>query len=202
MEMSQFKRSVQEIARTVGALVEEKLGERSQLEEQVKGIARQVEKVVSETIWNGKKVPVRVKFKRLQHFKGELPSYATSGASGLDVRACVEQEVVLQPMQRTLIPTGLSVEIPNGFEIQVRPRSGLAIKQGLTLLNTPGTVDADYRGEVKIIMINLSAETVTIKDQDRIAQLVLCPVVQCEVVDASDLSDTERGAGGFGSTGV
>ncbi len=109
---------------------------------------------------------------------------------------------VLQPGERTLIPTGLSMEFPHGYEVQARPRSGLAIKRGLSLVNTPGTIDADYRGEVKIIVINLGQEPIQIQDQERIAQLVLCPVIQAEIVDASDLSDSARGEGGFGSTGV
>lgn len=140
--------------------------------------------------------------KKLENFKGELPQYQTPLSSGFDVRAQLERDLTLKPLERALVPTGLSFEIEAGFEIQARPRSGLAIKQGLTLLNTPGTIDADYRGEVKIILINLSNENVEIKDQDRIAQLVLCPVVQADFVLANDLSNSSRGAGGFGSTGV
>ena len=203
MELSQFKKSVQEIAKTVGAIVEEKLGERSKVEEQVRGLARQVEKMVTESLWTARpQEKVTLKLKRLPHFKGELPAYATAGASGLDVRACLESEVVLKPGERTLIPTGLSMEFPRGYEVQARPRSGLAIMKGLSLVNTPGTIDADYRGEVKIIVINLGQDPIHIQDQERIAQLVLCPVIQAEVVDASDLSESERGSGGFGSTGV
>jgi dUTP pyrophosphatase len=202
MDISHLKRSMQEIGRTVGAIVEEKLGERSQLEEQVRGIAKQVEKVVGEALWNRPAEKVTIKFKRLDHFKGDLPAYATSGASGMDVRACLIAEVVLQPGERCLIPTGLSVEIPRGFEIQVRPRSGLAIKKGLGLVNTPGTIDADYRGEIKLILINLGQDPITIPDQERVAQLVVCPVVLAEIEDATDLSQTDRAEGGFGSTGV
>jgi len=201
MEISQFKKSMQEIARTVGAIVEEKFGERSQLEEQVKGMARQVERVVSEALWNRGEKAV-LKFMRLPHFKGDLPAYATGGASGLDVRACLDSAVELAPGARALIPTGLSMEIPRGYEVQARPRSGLAIKQGLSLVNTPGTIDADYRGEVKLIVINLGQDAITIQDQDRIAQLVVCPVIQAEVVDVSELGQTDRDTGGFGSTGV
>ncbi len=146
------------------------------------------------------KVPLKVK--TLAHFKGELPRYETAHASGLDVRAAISETLVIMPMQRAMIPTGITVEIPPGFEIQVRPRSGLAAKQGVTVLNTPGTVDADFRGEVKIIVINLGEEAVEVKDQDRIAQLVLCPVVQAELQLVEELSTTVRGAGGFGSTGV
>lgn len=202
MELGQLKKSVQEIARTVGAIVEEKLGERSQVEEQVRGVARQVEKMVSEALWNREPGRVTLKFKKLEHFKGDLPSYQTSGASGLDVRACLNRELIIEPGQRVLIPTGLSVEIPRGYEVQVRPRSGLAITKGISLVNTPGTVDADYRGEVKVILINLGQEPVKIADQERIAQFVVCPVVQADIEVVDDLNDTERGAGGFGSTGV
>ncbi len=140
--------------------------------------------------------------KKLENFKGELPAYQTPLSSGFDVRAQVTETIFLKPMQRILVPTGLSFEIAEGFEIQARPRSGLAIKQGLTLLNTPGTIDADYRGEVKIIVINLGEETIEIKDQDRIAQLVLCPVIQADFVLSQDLTVSSRGAGGFGHTGV
>ena len=145
---------------------------------------------------------MQMRVQKLVHFKGTLPSYETSGSSGLDIRACLDEDLLIEPFQRVLIPTGLAFEVPHGFELQARPRSGLATKQGLTLLNTPGTIDADYRGEVKIIAINLGAQTIRVKDQDRIAQLVLCPVVQAELVAAPTLSTTDRGAGGFGSTGV
>lgn len=146
-----------------------------------------------------KKIPLKVK--RLAHFKGEMPSYQSSLASGFDVRAQIDETVLLEPGDRALVPTALSFEIPPGFEIQARPRSGWAIKQGISLLNTPGTIDADYRGEVKIILVNMGGETVEIKDQDRIAQLVLCPVLQAEFEVVDELGETARGAGGFGSTG-
>lgn len=144
---------------------------------------------------------MKIKVKISSSYKGELPKYQSSGASGMDVRAQLESSLFVKPLERVLVPTGLFFEIPQGFEIQARPRSGWALKQGMTLLNTPGTIDADYRGEVKVILINLSQETVEIKDQERIAQLVVCPIIQADlvVVDALDL--TERGAGGFGSTG-
>lgn len=145
---------------------------------------------------------VKIKVKKLTHFKGELPSYQSAGASGFDIRAQLTENVVLLPGQRLLIPTGLAFEIPLGFEIQSRPRSGLSLKQGISVVNTPGTIDADYRGEVKIILINLGQEPVTIQDQDRVAQLVLAPVFQAQMELVDDLGDTERGAGGFGSTGV
>lgn len=147
-----------------------------------------------------KKLPIRIM--KLSHFRGELPQYQSSLASGFDVRAQLNDAVVLAPGERALIPTGLSFEIPEGFELQARPRSGLAIKQGIGLVNSPGTIDADYRGEVKIIVINYGRENVTIQDQDRIAQLVLCPVLQAEFVVSQELNQTDRGAGGFGSTGV
>lgn len=144
---------------------------------------------------------MKVKIKTWPHFKGELPQYQSNGASGFDVRAQIDQPIVLKPMERVLVPTGLTFEIPVGFEIQARPRSGWALKHGLTLMNTPGTIDADYRGEVKVILVNLGTEAVTIQDQDRCAQLVICPVIQAQFELVSDLSSTERGAGGFGSTG-
>ena len=141
-------------------------------------------------------------FKKLEHFKGEIPKYETSGASGMDIRAQLEgKTLTLKKGERMMIPTGLSFEIPKGFEIQVRPRSGLAAKQGISVVNTPGTVDADYRGEVKVILINLGSDDVEIKDQDRIAQFVVCPVIQAELKEMGELSETARGAGGFGSTG-
>lgn len=143
-----------------------------------------------------------LKVKKLAHFRGELPAYQTPLASGFDVRAQLEQTMTLAPGERALIPTGLSFEIPPGFELQARPRSGLAIKQGVSLVNTPGTIDADYRGEVKMIVINHGKEPVLINDQDRIAQLVLCPVVQADFMLVEELTDSERGIGGFGSTGV
>ena len=130
-----------------------------------------------------------------------LPEYATSGASGMDLRANLESAVSLAPMERKLIPTGLFMEIPEGYEVQVRPRSGLALKQGLTCLNTPGTIDADYRGEVGVILINLSTETQIIHPGDRIAQLVIQSVVKASWENTSQLSETLRSEGGFGHTG-
>lgn len=144
---------------------------------------------------------VKVRVKKLSHFKGEIPRYQSELASGMDVRAQIEVPLTLEPGQRVLVPTGLSFEIPAGFEIQARPRSGWALKEGMGLVNSPGTIDADYRGEVKIILINLGQSPVEIKDQDRIAQLVLCPVLQAELEEVVELSDTLRGEGGFGSTG-
>ncbi|MEI6584240.1 MAG: dUTP diphosphatase [Chitinophagia bacterium] len=130
-----------------------------------------------------------------------LPAYATVGSSGLDVRANIEQPITLQSLERNLVPTGLFVEIPLGYEIQVRPRSGLAVKQGLTCLNTPGTIDADYRGEIKVILINLSQEPQIIQPGDRIAQLVLQTIELIEWKNVDQLNETDRGTGGFGHTG-
>jgi dUTP pyrophosphatase len=130
-----------------------------------------------------------------------LPQYATNGSSGMDIRASVDIPVTLQPLERTLIPTGLFVEIPNGYEIQIRPRSGLAIKQGITCLNTPGTIDSDYRGEIKIILINLSSEEQVINHGDRIAQMIIQKTERAEFEQVEFLNETERAAGGFGHTG-
>ena len=130
-----------------------------------------------------------------------LPQYESLWSSGLDLRADVNETIILKPGHRSLIPTGIAVEMEKSFEIQVRPRSGLAIKKGLSLVNTPGTIDADYRGEIAVIVINLGLEDITITRGERIAQMVVCPVVHPEIIEVSDLSVTQRGAGGFGSTG-
>ncbi|MDR2103153.1 MAG: dUTP diphosphatase [Treponema sp.] len=131
-----------------------------------------------------------------------LPQYETEGASGMDLRALLFNELIIPPLGRERIPTGLIMEIPPGYEGQIRPRSGLAARQGVTVLNSPGTIDADYRGEVEIILINLGNEPVTIHDGDRIAQLVIAPVNRAVIVESALLSETKRGRGGFGSTGV
>ena len=149
----------------------------------------------------GEMTKVKMKIKKMSHYKGDLPAYQSTLASGFDVRAQLDRPVLLEPGERALIATGLSFEIPAGYEIQARPRSGLAAKHGISIVNTPGTIDADYRGEVKIILINHSLESFEIKDQERIAQLVLAPVVQAHFEVSEELSNTERGAGGFGSTG-
>ena len=143
-----------------------------------------------------------LELKTLDHFKGELPKYETEGASGFDIKARIDKEIDLAPGERKLIPTGLSFAVPPGFELQCRPRSGLALKKGMTVLNTPGTVDSDYRGEIKVIIKNAGTETLKIKDQDRIAQLVLCPVYKAKFVLKESLTESSRGGGGFGSTGV
>jgi dUTP pyrophosphatase len=133
--------------------------------------------------------------------KNPLPAYATSGSSGMDIRANVESSVRLKPLERTLIPTGLYIELPEGYEGQVRPRSGMAIRQGITCLNTPGTIDADYRGEIKIILVNLSSEEQVIENGDRIAQLVIQKVEKAEWIESEELEFTTRNEGGFGHTG-
>ena len=130
-----------------------------------------------------------------------LPQYATKGSSGMDIRASLDIPVSLQPLERTLIPTGLFVEIPGGYEIQIRPRSGLAIKQGITCLNSPGTIDSDYRGEIKIILINLSSEEQVINHGDRIAQMIVQKTERAEFEQVEFLNETERAEGGFGHTG-
>lgn len=130
-----------------------------------------------------------------------LPKYETSGSAGMDVRANIDEPIVLGSLERVLVPTGLKIAIPEGYEVQVRPRSGLAIKHGITLLNTPGTIDSDYRGELKIIMVNLSKDEYTINPQERIGQPILNKVAQMELIEVDSLDETERGAGGFGHTG-
>lgn len=147
---------------------------------------------------------IKVKVKRLPHAEGlPLPAYQTPQSAGMDLLAAVPEGkgVKLKPLARALIPTGLAIELPAGTEAQVRPRSGLAIKNGITVLNSPGTVDADYRGEVSVILINLGNAPVTISRGDRIAQMIIAPVVQAALSEQKDLSQTARGAGGFGSTG-
>lgn len=130
-----------------------------------------------------------------------LPHYGTEASAGVDLRANITEAVILKPLERTLIKTGLFIELPIGYEAQVRPRSGLAYKHGLTVLNTPGTIDADYRGEIGVILVNLSNEDFTIEDGERVAQMVIAKHEQAEWNLVEKLSDTERGAGGFGSTG-
>tara|TARA_Y200000002_G_scaffold333724_1_gene300284 strand:+ start:59 stop:499 length:441 start_codon:yes stop_codon:yes gene_type:complete len=131
-----------------------------------------------------------------------LPKYETDGSSGLDLAACIEKNIEIKPGKSVIIPTGLAVAIPKNFEIQIRPRSGLAAKNQISVLNTPGTVDADYRGEIKVILINLSDKSFIIEKGLRIAQMVLCPIVKAELKEVETLENTERGSGGFGSTGV
>ena len=142
-------------------------------------------------------IPVNI----INQSANELPTYATAGSAGMDIRANLEQPVVLQSLERALIPTGLFIELPDGYEAQVRPRSGLAIKQGITCLNTPGTIDSDYRGELKVILINLSKEPQTINHGDRIAQMIVAAVTKAALVLVQQLNTTKRGEGGFGHTG-
>ncbi len=134
--------------------------------------------------------------------KHALPAYATEAAAGMDLRANLPEPVVLKPLERRLIPTGLFIELPVGYEAQIRPRSGLAIKKGITVLNSPGTIDADYRGEVCVILVNLSAEEFVVEDGERICQMVIARHEQAHWLEVDALGDTERGAGGFGHTGV
>ena len=142
-----------------------------------------------------------MKMRIINKSKHPLPEYKTKMSAGMDIRANLSEIVVLQPLERQLIPTGLFIELPEGYEAQVRPRSGLALKEGLGLLNSPGTIDADYRGEIGIIVINLSNSPITITDGERICQMVINKVEQAEWVEVEDLVETERGNGGFGHTG-
>ncbi len=143
-----------------------------------------------------------MQIKIINKSKHALPHYETTSSAGMDLKANLEQEITLKPLERTIIKTGLFIALPTGYEAQVRPRSGLAIKKGITVLNAPGTIDADYRGEIGIILINLSNEDFVIKDGDRIAQLVIAKYSQAKWQEVEILDDTKRGEGGFGSTGV
>jgi dUTP pyrophosphatase len=148
---------------------------------------------------------VTIEVLRLPHAEGlDLPAYQSAGAAGMDLVAAVPENASMDLAhgERKLVPTGLVLQIPEGYEVQVRPRSGLAIRHGITLLNSPGTIDSDYRGEVMVMLINLGAETVTIERGERIAQIIVAPVVQANLVDVKAVSETKRGAGGFGSTGT
>lgn len=142
-----------------------------------------------------------LKVKVINQSKHDLPEYATLQAAGLDLKANITESIVLKPLQRQLIPTGLFIELPESFEAQIRPRSGLAFKNGITVLNSPGTIDADYRGEIKVLLINLSNEEFIINDGERIAQMVVSKHEQIEWLPVSELENSTRGAGGFGSTG-
>lgn len=142
-----------------------------------------------------------MKVRIINRSKHELPDYATVSSAGMDLRANIDNEIVINPLERVLITTGLFLEIPEGYEAQIRPRSGLAIKKGITVLNSPGTVDSDYRGEVNIILINLSNERFVIKDGERICQMVIAKHERAEWIAVNSLQNTERGEGGFGHTG-
>lgn len=143
-------------------------------------------------------VPVKI----INRSNNNLPAYATEGAAGMDLQANLESELILKPLQRALVPTGIYLELPNGYEAQVRPRSGLAINKGITCLNSPGTVDSDYRGELKVILINLSQQDQTINHGDRIAQIVIAKVEKADCILVQQLNFTTRGEGGFGHTGT
>lgn len=208
MNNNHWSSKLQNLSEKVGQISQvlgQKVSELGPLDEQLKTLLVQIDEMVKKQV---KKANVHtlqnypVKVKLLPNFSGNLPAYESEWASGFDVRAQVAEDLVLKPGERSLIPTGLAFEIPKGFELQARPRSGLAIKQGVSLVNTPGTIDADYRGEVKIIVINLGQEPVTIKAGDRIAQLVLCPIYHAEFELVENLGETSRGEGGFGHTGV
>ena len=142
-----------------------------------------------------------MRVKIINKSNNQLPAYETASSAGMDLRAFVDADVVLKPFERKLIPTGLYIELPDGYEAQIRPRSGLAIKSGITVLNSPGTIDADYRGEIKVILINLSNDDFTIKSGDRICQMVIAKHEKVDFVEVEEINETERGAGGFGHTG-
>ena len=142
-----------------------------------------------------------IEVKIINKSKHDCPKYATPLSAGLDLRANIDESITINPLERTIIPTGLFIELPSGFEAQVRPRSGLALKYGITVLNTPGTIDADYRGEIKVILVNLSAEPFTINDSERIAQMVITKHEVASLIEVNELSESDRGDGGFGSTG-
>jgi dUTP pyrophosphatase len=144
---------------------------------------------------------IKIQIKRLST-SVSIPKYETPGSSGLDVAAYIENNIIIYPGEKAIVSTGFSISVPIGYEVQIRPRSGLAAKKNITVLNTPGTIDADYRGEIKIILINLGKEKFIIENGDRIAQMVVCPVVQADLEEVKELSNTERGSGGFGSTGA
>lgn len=143
----------------------------------------------------------KVKIKLLKVDDAQLPEYMTAGAAGMDIHTCMETDIILKPFERALIPTGLRMEIPEGYEVQLRPRSGLALKHGITLLNTPGTIDSDFRGEIKLIVANLSHHDFIISPGDRIAQMVVNKVTRAELKIVEVIEDTDRGEGGFGHTG-
>ncbi len=148
---------------------------------------------------------INLKLKCLPHFhelKGKLPSHMTAGSAGIDLHACLREPLVIGPLERMLVPTGIALEIPEGFEGQVRPRSGLAFKEGITVLNSPGTIDSDYRGEIKIILMNFGKNPFTILHGDRIAQLIINRVVHVQILPVTELETTERDTQGFGHTGV
>ncbi len=144
---------------------------------------------------------IRIKIKKLNE-KAKIPEYMTEESAGMDLYACIDNDIIMYPMERKLISTGIAIGLPKGYEAQIRPRSGLAIKYGITILNSPGTIDSDYRGEIKVILINLSKEKFSIKNGDRIAQMIISKVDKADLLVVKHLEETIRGSGGFGSTGV
>lgn len=150
----------------------------------------------------GQNKTIHVNIRIVNLSKHPLPSYETGASAGMDLRASLEKPVTLKSLERRLIPTGLFIELPSGFEAQIRPRSGMALKKGISLVNTPGTIDADYRGEIKLIVINLSQDPVVIEDGERVAQMIISRHEKAEWIQVEELKETERGAGGFGHTGT
>ena len=144
---------------------------------------------------------IKIQIKKLST-SVSIPKYETLGSSGMDIAAHIKNNIIIYPGEKALVPTGFSIAIPRGYEVQIRPRSGLAAKKSITVLNTPGTIDADYRGEIKVILINLGKEKFVVENGERIAQMVVCPVVQANLQEVEELSQTERGSSGFGSTGT
>lgn len=211
--LRQFSNRMGTVAGAVENFVEQNIIEREKLDHEMKGLLLGIEKFVKENFVRGvskglqnfedftQGAKVELKVKTWPHFKGDLPSYQSALASGFDVRAQLSETIKLAPGERCLVPTGLSFSIPPAFELQMRPRSGWAIRDGITLLNSPGTIDADYRGEVKVVVVNLGQTEVIVKDQDRIAQAVLCPVFRASFTLSNELDSTSRSDGGFGSTG-
>jgi len=144
--------------------------------------------------------PLKINIRNIS--QNELPSYATDGSSGMDIRAFLPESITLKPLERKLIPSGLFIELPCGYEAQIRPRSGLALKHGITCLNTPGTIDSDYRGEIKVLLVNLGNEEQTINNNERIAQMVFCKIEKATLISVQELEETTRGTGGFGHSGL
>lgn len=145
---------------------------------------------------------MKIEIKRLEGNDLDLPKYETSSSAGMDLRACITENITIKTGERKLIKTGLAIALPENYEAQIRPRSGLALKNGITVLNTPGTIDADYRGEIGVILINLGENDFTVERGMRIAQMIISPIVQANIIEVKELSETSRGKGGFGSTGV
>jgi len=143
----------------------------------------------------------KIQIKRISE-KVLIPKYETPGSSGMDIAAYIEKNIIIEPGEKALVPTGFTLSVPKGYEVQIRPRSGLAVKKNISVLNTPGTIDSDYRGEVKVILINFGKEKFVVENGSRIAQMVVCPIVQATLQEVEDLTKTKRGTGGFGSTGT